>query len=165
MLGADRFVTPGEQLGPVVDTPAGRIGVAICYDFRFPEVARALALGGADVIAVPVNWSTDVAVLADHVVPTRAVENRVFVAVADRAGVVDGVEHLGASQVVDPSGTRLTSPLDPQEKVAVTTTTVDLDLARTKSTVFEPGAFEIDVFADRRPDLYGALTQEQTHDA
>ena len=86
---------PATRLGPVVDTPFGRLGVAICYDFRFPEVCRALALAGADVIAVPVNWSTAVAVMAEHMVAVRAVENRVYVAVADRAGVVDGVEHLG----------------------------------------------------------------------
>jgi predicted amidohydrolase len=165
VLGADRFVRPGRRLGHVVDTPAGRVGVAVCYDFRFPEVSRALALSGAEIVAVPVNWSTDVAAFAEHVVPTRAIENRVFVAVADRAGVVDGVEHLGASQVVDPAGRRLTPPLDPHRDVAVRVATVDLAHARAKATVFEPGAFEIDVFADRRPELYAALTQEQCDDA
>jgi predicted amidohydrolase len=165
VLGADRFVTPGDRLGPVVDTPFGRLGVAICYDFRFPETCRALALEGADVIAVPVNWSTDVAVLAEHVVPTRAVENRVFVAVADRAGAVDDVVHLAASQIVDPSGARLTQPLDPGLDVAVATVDVDLVAARTKATVFLPGEFEIDVFADRRPEIYRALTEEQSTDA
>jgi predicted amidohydrolase len=163
VLGADRFVAPGDRLGPIVDTRFGRIGVAICYDFRFPEVCRALALGGADVVVVPVNWSSDVAVMAEHVLPARAIENRVFVAVADRAGVADGVQHLGASQVVDPTGVRLTVPLDPQREVAVATVAVDLAVARTKAMVFEPGEFEIDGFRDRRPELYGALTQEQSH--
>ena len=163
VLGADRFVTAGHRLGPVVDTPFGRLGVAICYDFRFPEVCRTLALGGADVIAVPVNWSTDVAVMAEHVVATRAVENRVYVAVADRAGTAAGVEHLGASQVVDPSGTRLGAPLDAQLDVAVATVAVDLGAARAKATVFDPGAFEIDVFADRRPELYEALVHPPGH--
>jgi predicted amidohydrolase len=165
VLGADRFVVPGDRLGPIVGTRFGRIGVAICYDFRFPEVCRALALGGADVVAVPVNWSSDVAVMAEHVLPARAIENRVFVAVADRAGRADGVQHLGASQVVAPTGARLTAPLDPQREVAVATVAVDLAAARTKATVFEPDEFEIDGFRDRRPELYGALTQEQSDDA
>ncbi len=177
LLGADRFVVPGDRIGPVVDTPFGRLGVAICYDLRFPEACRALALAGADVIAVPVNWATDVAVMAEHVAPTRAVENRVYLAVADRAGVAEGVErrveHLGASQVLGPDGTRLTAPLDPTDDVAVATVVVDLGAARTKTTVFAPGAFEIDVFADRRPELYGSLshpachptTEEQSDDA
>jgi predicted amidohydrolase len=164
-LGADRFVTAGDRLGEVVDTPAGRVGVAICYDFRFPEVARALALARAEVIAVPVNWSTDVAVLSQHVVPARAVENRVFVAVADRAGTAAGVTHLGASQIVDPAGERLTAALDPCADVVVTTAVIDPWQARTKAMVFAPGRFAIDVFADRRPGLYGTITEEQHHDA
>jgi 5-aminopentanamidase len=165
VLGADRFVMPGDRLGPVIDLPFGRLGVAICYDFRFPEVCRTLALAGADVVAVPVNWSTDVAVMAEHVVATRAVENRVYVAVADRAGVVDGVEHLGATQVVDPGGTRLTESLGCERDVAVTTVAIDPAAARAKSTVFTAGTFEIDVIADRRPELYRTLTQEQSTDA
>ncbi len=162
VLGADRFVVPGDRLGAVLDLPFGRLGVAICYDFRFPEVCRALALGGADVVAVPVNWSTEVARFADHVVPTRAIENRVFVAIADRAGVVDGVTHLAASRVVDPAGARLTAPLDPECEAAVATVDVDLSTARAKTTVFVPGEFEIDGFGDRRPELYGVLTQEHS---
>lgn len=165
VLGADRFVTPGDRLGSVVETRFGQLGVAICYDFRFPEVCRALALGGAEVVAVPVNWSTDVAVLAEHMAPSRAVENRIFVAVADRAGTVEGVEHLGASQVVDPMGDRLTVPLDSELDVAVATVDVDLADARRKETIFAPGEFEIDVFADRRPEIYGILTEEESIDA
>ncbi len=154
VLGADRFVVPGDRIGPVIDAPFGKLGVAICYDFRFPEVCRSLALAGAEVIAVPVNWSSAVTVLAEHFVPVRAVENRVFVAVADRAGTADGRSYLGASRVVDPDGVVLTAPLDGRCEHAVAIAAVDLDRARTKATVFEPGEFEIDVFAHRRPDLY-----------
>src|ERR1700737_1720118 len=46
---------PGDEL-PVIDTPIGRIGFVICFDLWFPEPARALALAGADIIAVPTNW-------------------------------------------------------------------------------------------------------------
>ena len=49
-LGVDRFVTPGDEF-QVFDTPLGRIGVEICYDLRFPEVTRTLALRGADIVA------------------------------------------------------------------------------------------------------------------
>ncbi len=154
VLGADRFVLAGARIGPVIDTPFGTLGVAICYDFRFPEVCRSLALAGAELIAVPVNWSSAVTALADHFAPVRAIENRVFVAVADRAGSADGRSYLGASRVVDPDGAVLTAPLDGRCEHAIATAAVDLDRARTKATVFEPGEFEIDVFAHRRPDLY-----------
>jgi predicted amidohydrolase len=164
-LGADRFVEPGERLGPVVATPFGCLGVAVCYDLRFPEAVRSLTLAGAEIVAVPVNWSVEVATYAEHVVAMRAIENRVFLAIADRLGVVEDVEHLAASQIVDPNGLRLTAPLSTDGDVALAATSVDLSVARCKSTTFTPGAFEIDVFADRRPELYGALTQEQPADA
>jgi predicted amidohydrolase len=167
VLAADRFVTAGDRIGPVVDTPFGKVGVAICYDFRFPEVCRALALAGAEVIAVPVNWSSAVPVLAEHFVPVRAVENRVFVAVADRTGRTNDTKYPGASRVVGPDGAVLTAPLAADRGHAVATATVDLADARTKATVFEPGGFGIDVFAHRRPDLYGSFDpdQEQGSDA
>jgi 5-aminopentanamidase len=161
MLGADRFVTAGDRIGPVIEMPFGKLGVAICYDVRFPEVCRALALAGADVIAVPVNWSSVVKVVPEHFVPVRAVENRVFVAVADRAGSAADTTFLGASRVVAPDGTVLTPPLDDDCEHVVAITGVDLGQARTKATVFEPGEFEIDVFAHRRPDLYGSLSPDQ----
>jgi predicted amidohydrolase len=93
--------------------------------------------------------------------PVRAVENRVFVALADRAGSAADTTFLGASRVVAPDGTVLTPPLDDNCGHEVATATIDLDRARTKVTVFEPGEFEIDVFAHRRPDLYGSLSPDQ----
>ena len=54
-LGVDRFVVAGDEL-PIFETPLGRVGLEICYDLRFPEVTRALALRGADLIAHPTNF-------------------------------------------------------------------------------------------------------------
>jgi predicted amidohydrolase len=54
-LGVDRFVMPGDEL-KVFDTALGRIGLIICYDLRFPEVTRTLALQGADLVALPTNF-------------------------------------------------------------------------------------------------------------
>ena len=51
--GSEQFVGSNRQ---VPDTPAGRVGALICYDIRFPEAARVLALKGADIIALPTNW-------------------------------------------------------------------------------------------------------------
>ena len=110
---------------------------------------------------MPVNWSSAVPVLAEHFVPVHAVENRVFVAVADRAGSTADTAFPGASRVVGPDGTRLTAPLAAERDHAVATATVDLARARTKATVYEPGGFEIDAFAHRRPDLYGSFHPDQ----
>ena len=54
-MGEDRFLTAGDQ-DLVVDTSVARIGVAICYDLRFPEQFRKMALEGAEVICLPAEW-------------------------------------------------------------------------------------------------------------
>ncbi|MCQ4633613.1 carbon-nitrogen hydrolase family protein [Shinella sp. CPCC 100929] len=58
-LGADRFVVS------IFETAVGKVGVAICYEIRFPEVSRTLALAGADFIALPTNWPVQSVLLAD----------------------------------------------------------------------------------------------------
>ncbi|HLK57095.1 MAG TPA: carbon-nitrogen hydrolase family protein, partial [Chthonomonadaceae bacterium] len=55
VLGIDRYVGKGDAL-PIIELPFARIGILICYDVRFPEAARSLALRGADVLIVPTNW-------------------------------------------------------------------------------------------------------------
>ena len=86
-----------------------------------------------------------------------------FVAIADRAGVVDGVDPSRGepeSSTLRVPGSRHRSTRECE--VAVATVDVDLGAARAKATVFVPGEFEIDVFGDRRPELYAVLTQEQS---
>lgn len=103
----------GDAAGAVVDTPVGRVGVAICYDNEFPEVPRGLALAGADVLALPVNWP-----LADRPEGERAPEtimamgsaraSRLPTVIADRtgsaAGAERGVEWTGGTAVIDGDG-------------------------------------------------------------
>ena len=113
-LGADRFAEPGARIGPVVDSPFGKLGVAICYDFRFPEVCRSLALAGAEIIAVPVNWSTAVTVLAEHFVPVaRGREPRVHRRREPRRPRRRS-EFFGSSQIVAPCGQALGRAADPR---------------------------------------------------
>lgn len=152
-LGVDRFATHGDAF-PVFETPVGRVGVQICYDLRFPEASRALALGGADILAVPTNWPHGAEAMPRHLVAARAVENRVFVVTANRVGTEAGARFIGRSAVVDLRGEALAA-LEDAEGVLV----VDIDplLARDKRTVYEPGEYEIDLFADRRPSAYERL--------
>lgn len=158
-LGVDRFTTPGDIPYRVLDLPIGRLGILICYDQRFPEPARALALLGAQIIALPTNWPVSSTIQPDVFTRSRAAENRVFLLAADRVGCERGTRFLGRSQVVAPDGTVLceASPDEPEMLVA------DLDLAEAdrKHVVVAPGEHEMDAVADRRPDLYGALVAEQ----
>ena len=76
-LGVDRFVVPGDEFS-VYETPLGRIGLEICYDLRFPEVTRTLALRGADIIAHPTNFPLAARPQTEFITRARAAENRVY---------------------------------------------------------------------------------------
>jgi predicted amidohydrolase len=157
-LGADRFVTPGDEL-TVWETPLGRIGVEICYDLRFPEVTRTLALKGADVVAHPTNFPMAAKVQTEVITLARAAENRVYLLTANRVGRERSGEFCGWSQIVDPFGTRLAEADMFEEKLLVGD--VDVEKARDKDYVI-PGEYELYLFGHRRPELYGALVEEQS---
>lgn len=98
--------TPGTQ--PVLFAFRGfRIALLICYDLEFPELAREAAREGADLIVVPTSLMLPYEEVADHLVPTRALENQVFVAYANRAGAENGLFYAGKSTVSDPLGRSL----------------------------------------------------------
>lgn len=144
--------TPGAEAGEVFDTPIGRVGVAICYDSEFPELTRRLALAGAEVLALPVNWPMVQRPVGEHPPETiqamaAARTSRVATVIADRHGVERGIEWTGGTAVISADGWICATP-----GTGATATTV-LDLSSDKSL----GAHN-DLFADRRPELYGDIT-------
>jgi len=155
-LGADRFVTPGTSPAPVVDTPFGRVGIGICYDLRFPESARTMALSGADIIVHPSTMPHEARLLLEHFVPVRACENRVFFALANRGDTEAGVSFMGRSQIVSPTGRRLAEAQEEGETNL--TVTISLREARDKKIVNVPGEYEVSLFDDRRPATYSVIT-------
>jgi predicted amidohydrolase len=155
-LGVDRFVVPGDEL-PVFDTPLGRIGLQICYDLRFPEVTRALALKGADIVVHPTNFPLAARIQTEFITRARAAENRVYLLTSNRVGKERSAEFCGWSQIVDPLGVRLAEAGAEEETLLVAD--VDLERARDKDFVI-PGEYEIYLFGHRRPDLYGTLVEE-----
>ncbi|MGW1740150.1 carbon-nitrogen hydrolase family protein [Nocardia sp. NPDC001965] len=156
-LGADNFVDPGGGDEPrVIDIGPIRVGLMICFDLRFPESARALALAGADVVAMPTNWPLASHFLADHMTRVRAVENLLYLAVADRADSEAGTRFLGRSQIIDPGGDVL---VDAGDTTAVVTAEIDPRRARVKRLEFDEPEFALPVFAARRPEQYRALTE------
>ena len=157
-LGVDRFVTPGDEF-KVFDTALGRIGLIICYDLRFPEVTRTLALRGADLVALPTNFPMAARVQTELITVARAAENRVYLLTANRVGKERWGEFCGWSQIVDPYGTRLAEAGESEEALLVAD--VELEKARDKDYVV-PGEYELYLFGHRRPELYGALVEEQS---
>jgi 5-aminopentanamidase len=158
-LGVDRFVTPGEGPFEPFETPLGLVGIQICYELRFPEVSRAYALAGAELIAHPTNWPGGARPVADFVTRSRALENRVFLLTADRVGDERWARFGGWSQIVDPAGRRLAQAEEGAEGLVVAE--VDPAEARVKDLAPERGQYELRLFDDRRPELYGALVGQR----
>jgi predicted amidohydrolase len=156
-LGVDRFTAPGDEL-PVYDTPLGRIGLEICYDLRFPEATRTLALKGAEIVAHPTNFPLAARIQTELITVARAAENRIFLLTANRVGKERRGEFCGWSQIVDPYGRRLAEAGETEE--ALLLAEIDVEQARDKDYVI-PGEYELYLFGDRRPELYGALVEER----
>jgi predicted amidohydrolase len=155
-LGVDRFVVAGDEL-PLFETPLGLIGIEICYDLRFPEATRTLALGGADLVAHPTNFPVAARLQTEFITRARAAENRVYLLTANRIGKERWGEFCGWSQIVDPYGDRLAEAAADEEALLIAD--IDVERARDKDYVI-PGEYELYLFGHRRPELYGALVQE-----
>lgn len=158
-LGIDRFVDLGDKGFPVFDTPIGKIGMHICYDLQFPESARVMGLGGADIIILSTNFPRGRAEKLNCMVRTRAIENKVHVASSDRVGNERGFDFDGGSTIVNAKGDVLATASGDKEEIIYAD--VSLAEARQKRHVFIPGEWEIDNIASRRPELYGAITKKK----
>jgi predicted amidohydrolase len=162
-LGVDRFVDHGNQPFQVHKTPIGNIGMHICYDIVFPESSRVLSLLGADILALPTNFPVGRGEkFINHIVTARAIENRVYVVSANRTGSERGFSFAGMSKIVDASGETLSLASTDQEEIIYGE--VNPESAREKHLAIIPGEYEVDYVKDRRPELYGTITQS-TNDA
>jgi N-carbamoylputrescine amidase len=148
------YFSPGPTL-PVFEWRGIRFGIQICYDRLFPEPSRVLALQGAEIIFMPICYSTysDAAHRAgiwDVALRARAYENGVYVVAANRVGQEGIRNHLGRSMVVDPAGTVVCEAGSAKEELLV----AEIDLERVRGD-----RKKIPWWRDRRIDLYGPLSQ------
>jgi predicted amidohydrolase len=100
------YYSPGDRGAPVYDTRAGRIGVSICYDRHYPELMRALALGGADLVVVPQagaagEWPEG---LYEAEMRVASFQNGYYVALCNRVGREERLDFSGESFVTAPDG-------------------------------------------------------------
>lgn len=154
-LGVDRFVAPGDRPFKVYELPIGRVGVGICYDLRFPEAVRVMALEGAEIVALPTNWPEAAFRNPKYMVSVRAMENRIFFVATNRVGTERGFKFIGQSKIVDPAGDALAEAESDSDEIIYAE--VDLDQARDKHLVIIPGEYELDPIKDRRPEFYGRI--------
>ncbi len=149
------WFSPGNIPLAVHRVGPARVGMLICFDWRFPEAARALALLGADVIAHPSNL---VYRNAQDTMRTRSFENRVYVVTANRTGTErrpgGTVPFTGRSQIVDPMG-EVIAKATRTESVA---RAADCDLARSRDKAMSRRTH---LWTSRRPEFYGEVTRRR----
>ena len=99
-------IAPGNKI-VVTDTPFGRLGLAVCYDLRFPELFRAMADEGMEICAIPSAFTNQTGKAHwESLLRARAIENLCFVIAADQGGYhVNGRETFGDSMIIDQWGT------------------------------------------------------------
>jgi predicted amidohydrolase len=156
-LGIDRFTSYGDRPFEVFSMQGLKVGLLICYDAAFPEAARALALQGADLIILPTNWPPGAECMAEMSIATRAMENSVYFAACNRVGVEKGFRFIGRSSICAPNGDVLA--MARSEGPEILYAEISPEKARSKRIVRVPDKHLIDRFADRRPEMYGILTQ------
>ena len=156
-LGADRFVCPGGAMSEVVEFRGLRFGVIICYDIRFPEATRTLALAGADAVLLATNSPVGYEGTYDHAARTRAWENRIWMAVANRVGTEVDATFIGRSLVVNPLGGVVAQAGGAEEELLV----ADIDVTQARSKLL-PGhdGHQYSFWSARRPDLYAPLLED-----
>lgn len=146
-LREDEFLVAGDVV-VTASTEWGPIGGMICFDLRFPELGRLLALAGAKVLFVPAQFPYP---REDHWVTllrARAIENQVFVVGCNRVGSDGDLGFFGQSCVIDPWG-RVMDALDDRPGVLAATLDLDdVDKVRGRIPCWEM----------RRPDVYGWLS-------
>jgi N-carbamoylputrescine amidase len=160
LFGHERDVfAPGDLGLPVFEVAGLRLGVVVCYDLRFPEAVRILALRDVDLVAVPTAWVAGFDAPAPAGASIGQVDgalvqgnlNSVYLACADQVGSAPPFTFLGRSVVVDPYGRAVVGPLEPAAEDLVVE--IDTDEVR-KARHRGPG---ISPMADRRTDVYGEL--------
>jgi predicted amidohydrolase len=135
------------------DTDFGKVGVMICYDTAFPEVARVYALQGAELLIIPTNWEKPYSDDWDLVTRARAYDNILHVVSANRIGVDKMLGFFGHSKIVDPLGRIITS-LD-EEVEGIIFASIDLSLTKK----LRKGYYTF--FEDRQPRLYTELVRPE----
>ncbi|MDY6875239.1 MAG: nitrilase-related carbon-nitrogen hydrolase [Chloroflexota bacterium] len=143
LMQEHHYLTPGDH-ATLCPTPWGPVGLAICYDLRFPELFRAMALAGAVLFLVPAQWPVRRVEAWFLLARARAVENELIVTACNRVGSDDQVEFPGRSCVVDPWGHVLVEGDDRERLLVAQTDLREISKARRYLTIYQ----------DRRPDAY-----------
>lgn len=141
------YFARGNEL-PLVDTKLGKIGLLICYDSFFPELAKAYALKGADLLAIISASPATSKPFFDRILPARAIENALYVLYANLVGTELNIVFQGGTQAIGPRGEDLGRAKDFVEDTVV----AEIDLRDVKiARAFRP------TLRDTRQEMWEAV--------
>ena len=143
------YTIPGSTIGPAVATVCGKVGMAICYDIRFPEIAISLVQQGAEILTYPSAFTVPSGMAHwEALLRNRAIENQCYVIAAAQVGRHHAKRSsYGHAMVVDPWGTVVAQCHD---TIDVCVTEIDLPLLHKRRS-------QMPVFSHKRHDLYGHI--------
>ena len=147
------FYGPGKDL-PVFDTPIGRIGIHICYDICFPEVARVQTIRGADILINVAASAAGFEELWAHYLFARAAENACWYVVCSVVGKQRGDVMFGHSRIINPKGKLVAEAKQHQEDFVV----FDIDYEMNREV-----RAQSHLLNHRNPSLYSAIVDESPY--
>ena len=145
-MGEDRFLSPGNKT-LVVSTSVGRLGIAICYDVRFPELFRKMALEGAEIICMPAEWPKPRQEHWRTLLRARAMENQHFIVATNCCGIQSKLDFFGMSLLLSARGEVLAEGGETETELIATFDYQEMVEYRA----------QINCYEDRRPEVYGEL--------
>ena len=149
MLNEEQYLTPGNRL-KMSDTDWGKIGLATCYDLRFPDMFRAYAVKGVEIILIVAEWGQKRISHWCKLLRARAIENQCFVAAVNKSGISQGENLGGFSAVINPMGEYLAQGNDQEELLFAEINLEEVVKTRRWMPVFE----------DRQPQVYNKFLNE-----
>ncbi|MCL7747745.1 carbon-nitrogen family hydrolase [Halalkalibacter alkaliphilus] len=145
MLDEHLYLIGGRSSVQVFELEGRKMGIIICYDLRFPELVRSLALQGAEVVFVVAEWPMARANHWEVLQQARAIENQLFVVSCNRVGTYDEVEFAGNSMVINPWGDIVHKASSTREETISVSLKLD-EVSRIRK--------DVPVFSSRVPKLY-----------
>jgi predicted amidohydrolase len=139
----EKTFAPGDR-AVVCATSVGPIGLMVCYDLRFPELCRTLAVAGARMVLVCAQWPKSRIHHWDTLLSARAIENQIFIAACNRVGTDGELTFTGHSRILSPDG----------ETLAVITDHAGEAMARIDFSEIDQIRRNYDTLAERVPSAY-----------
>jgi len=143
LLGEERAFSGGDSW-LCAETSLGKVGVIICYDLRFPELSRRLAVEGALIICVPAQWPKPRQEHWRTLLRARAMENQLFIVACNACGIIGRLDFFGMSMIIDAKGDLLAEAGEVEGEIVAS-----LDMQ-----AMTDWRAQIPCFNDRKPDCY-----------